>query len=299
MGADYDTLGRLRIAPARLLAGCYLDLGRGVEATTLVVSTARSGSTWVAELLNHRNEYRLVFEPFRSDRVCRARGFRRGHYIDPRDQDHPLAGSIDALLAGRVRGWWTDRQNRRRIATRRIVKEVRITNLVPWIRARHPGLRVVYVVRDPVAVARSWLELGWGDDLDDLLGQEQLLERLPGSGAVIREVVCGDEPFDRHVLRWCLENAVPLAAQADSGVHLVVYERLRAEPEREIDRLFAYLGRDPEGADASVHTPSATAGFPRPRSVQITESRRRRAQEIVSAFGLNDVVSFESDARRA
>lgn len=299
MGADYGTADRLRLAPARLLAGCYLDLGGGVEHTTLVVGSGRSGSTWVAELVNHRNEYRLVFEPFRGDRVRRARPFRRGHYIDPREQDHPLAGSIDALLAGHVRSWWTDRHNRRRVATRRIVKEVRITNLVPWICARHRSLRVVYVVRDPVAVAQSWLELGWGDDLDDLLAQDQLLEMLPGSGAVIREVLAGDELFDRHVLRWCLENAVPLAARADSGVHLVVYERLRAEPEREIDRLFSYLGRDPEGAGASVRNPSATAGFPRPRSVQITESQRRRAEEIVSAFGLNDVVSFESDARRA
>jgi len=298
MGADYGTAERLRIAPARLLAGCYVDVGRGVGATTLVVGTARSGSTWVAELLNHRNEYRLVFEPFRSDRVRRARPFRRGHYIDPREQDHPLAGSIDALLAGRVRSWWTDRQNRRRIATRRIVKEVRITNLVPWIRARHRDLRIVYVVRDPVAVARSWLELGWGDDLDDLLAQEQLLERLPGSGAAIRELA-GGELFDRHVVRWCLENAIPLTAYAELGLHLVVYERLRAEPEREIDRLFAYLGRDPDGAHASVRNPSATAGFPRRQSVQISEDHRRRAEEIVSAFGLTDLVSVGSGARRA
>ena len=54
MGADYTTTEKLRIAPERLLAACYLDLGRGIRDTTLVVSTGRSGSTWVAEVINHR-----------------------------------------------------------------------------------------------------------------------------------------------------------------------------------------------------------------------------------------------------
>lgn len=286
MGADYGAAGRLKLAPARLLAGCYADLGHRIRDTTLVVGTGRSGSTWLAEIVNHRNEYRLVFEPFRGDRVRKARPFKRGHFIEPSEQDHSLAATIDALLAGRVRSWWTDRHNRRRLTTRRIVKEVRITNLLPWIRLRHPGLRIVYIVRDPVAVARSWLELGWGDDLDELLAQEQLLEQFPDSGDVIEAVVTEGEPFDRHVLRWCLENAIPLSAHADLDIHLVAYEQLRAHPEREIDRLFAYLGEDSAGADLVVRKRSATADFPRPRAVPVTEAQEQQAEAVVSSFGI-------------
>jgi hypothetical protein len=292
VGADYDTLGRLRIAPARLLAGCYVDLGRGVDATTLVVGTARSGSTWLAELLNHRNEYRLVFEPFRSDRVRRARSFRRGHYIDPLQQDHPLADSIDALLAGRVRGWWTDRQNRRKIATRRIVKEVRITNLIPWIRARHPELPIVYVVRDPVDVATSWLELGWGDDLDELLEQPRLMERFEPLAGPIQSVAANGDPVERHVLRWCLENAIPMRSDVP-GVHRVHYERLRDEPEGELERLFAYVRRSPEIAPSTVRRPSATAGFRRQRAVTIGEAQRVRARELLELFGVAQLMGAD------
>ncbi len=288
MGADYDAVSRLRLVPARLLAGCYLDLGHRIRDTTLVVATGRSGSTWVAELVDHAGDHRVVFEPFRADRVRLARGLVRGHYLDPADQDDPLAASIDAILAGRVRGWWTDRHNRRRIARRRIVKAVRATNLIPWIRARHPDLRIVYVVRDPVAVARSWLELGWGDDLDALLSQPALLARLDDAAATIEAVAAEGSPLERHVLRWCLENAIPLREHAGLDLHLVVYERLRAEPERELERLFAYLGRDPEGALAAAHRPSATAGFPRTRRVEFGEAERRRADEIVAAFRLGD-----------
>jgi hypothetical protein len=230
MGADYAPSERLKLAPERVLAGLYLDLGHRIRDTTLVVGTGRSGSTWVAETINHRNEYRLVFEPFRGDRVRKARPFRRGHFIEPSEQDHPLRATIDALLAGRVRSWWTDRHNHRRLATRRIVKEVRITNLLPWIRRRHPNLRIVYIVRDPVAVARSWLELGWGDDLGELLAQRPLLERLADARDVIDVVVAHGEPFDRHVLRWCLENAIPLRSYTDLDIHLVAYEQLRTHP---------------------------------------------------------------------
>ena len=288
MGADYSTAGRLKLLPARLLAGCYLDLGRGVRDTTLVVSTGRSGSTWVGELINHRNEYRVVFEPFRGDRVRKARPFRRGHYIDPRQQEHPLASTIDSLLAGRVRSWWTDEQNRRRLARRRIVKEIRLTNLLPWIRARHSELRIIYAVRDPVVVAQSWLELGWGDDLDVLLAQDELMAEFAGLRASIAEIARDGDIIERHVLRWCLENAIPLTREVPD-VHRVVYEELRREPDREIRRLFAYLGEDASGALEAARVPSATAGFPRVRAFVPTDEQRARAREIVALFGLSEL----------
>lgn len=294
MGADYGPVGRLRLMPERLRAAAYVDLRHRLDDTTLVVSTGRSGSTWVAEVINHRNEYRLVFEPFRNDRVRKARPFRLGQYIDPADQSHPLARTIDALLAGRVRSFWVDRPNRRRLVSRRIVKEIRITNLLPWIRARHPALPVVYVVRDPVAVARSWLQLGWSDELDELLAQPQLLARFAGLGDEITAIARDDDPFGRHVLRWCLENAIPLREHASLGVHLVVYEQLRATPEPELARLFAYLGRSAAGALEAVRKPSRTAGFPRRRVAAVTDAERRRAREILELFGLRGLAPRET-----
>ena len=286
MGTDFGPIGRLQLIPTRVLAGAYLDLGHDIRDTTLVVSTGRSGSTWVAEIINHRNEYRLVFEPFRSERVRTARPFRLGQYIDPADQKHPLAGRIDALLAGRVRSWWTDGQNRRRIASRRIVKEIRITNLVPWIRARHPELPIVYVVRDPVAVARSWLELGWGDRLADFLGQGELLGQFAGIEREVEELARSGDQFERHVLRWCLENAILLRGHAALDVHRVDFGRLATQPELELDPLFAYLARDASGALAAVGKPSATAAFPRVARVTITDAQKARAKEILALFGL-------------
>jgi len=285
VGADLGPAARVATIPGRLRAAAYLDLRHDIRDTVLVVSTGRSGSTWVAEVLNHRNEYRLVFEPFRRERVRAARAFRIGQYIDPGEQDHPLGPPTDRILAGRVRSWWTDDQNRKRVARRRIVKEIRITNLLPWIRARHPELPIVYAVRDPVSVARSWLELGWGDNLAELLAQEELLAQFARIDDEIRAVAREGDEVERLVLRWCLENAVPLGAELPN-VHRLAYERLRSAPEEELERLFAYLGTDTTGAREAVTKPSATADFPRVRRVEISERQRERAVEILALFGL-------------
>jgi Sulfotransferase family len=297
LGADYGTVDRIKLVPDRLRAGCFVDLRHNIRDTTLVVSTGRSGSTWVAEVLNHRNEYRLVFEPFRRERVRKARELRLGQYIDPSDQGHPLGPTIDALLAGRVRSWWTDRPNRRRIVSRRIVKEIRITNLVPWIRARHPALRIVYAVRDPVGVAKSWLELGWGDNLDEFLAQEQLLAQFTNLTETISTIARSGDQFERLVLRWCLENAIPLKEESAPDVHRVVYDQLRTDPERELERLFAYLGKGVGDAYVAVRKPSVTADFPRVRSVIITEAQRRQAREIAALFDLDGYTDAAGTSR--
>lgn len=287
MGGDYGTVGRIKLVPDRLRAGCYVDLRHDIRDTTLVVGSGRSGSTWVAEVVNHRNEYRLVFEPFRRDRVRKARQIRLGHYIDPSEQGHPLGPTIDALLAGKVRSWWTDRPNRRRIVSRRIVKEIRITNLVPWIRVRHPALRIVYIVRDPVGVAQSCLELGWGDNLDEFLAQEPLLAQFADLTPTIVRIARSEDPFQRLVLRWCLENALLLRDKPAPDVHRIVYDELRTDPSRELERLFAYLGKNVGDAYTAVRKPSQTADFARVRSVIITDAQRRQAREIAALFGLD------------
>ena len=46
--------------------------------TTFLSGPARSGSTWVGNIIDHRNDYRLLFEPFHRDKVpaCRNFGYR-------------------------------------------------------------------------------------------------------------------------------------------------------------------------------------------------------------------------------
>jgi len=106
------------------------------------------------------NDYRLIFEPLRRDRSPIAR-IRFGLYLDPKTPFATEAWDIDTILRGRV---WTpySEQRNKRIAVRRIIKDIRTTDLIRWIRVNFPALPIVYLLQHPLAAARSWTRLGGG-----------------------------------------------------------------------------------------------------------------------------------------
>lgn len=278
-------LGRLN----RLRAVCYLDLNHDYRRSILVSGSGRSGSTWLTEILNYRNEYRLIFEPLRRDRSKIAAALPYGLYLEPGHASTDEARALEAILRGRVRDTWSNWHNRRRVASRRIVKEIRATNLMPWISARFPELPIVYLLRHPVAVAQSWTRLGWRDFLGEFVSQELLMHRLSPLRPLIDDVVRAGSPFERHLLRWCLENVVPLRDLGPGDAHVVFYEHLVSDPEREIRDLFAYLGKEFEPTVLErVDVPSPLS-YPGPPAQKLDDDQLARATEIIAAFGLDRI----------
>jgi phosphohistidine phosphatase SixA len=141
--------------------------------------------------------------------------------------------------------------------------------------------------RAEVVVVGHQPTLDWSDGLHDFLAQDELLACFDGIADHIAAVAQSGDRFERLVLRWCLENAIPLRAQPSSDVHLIKYERLRDDPAPELERLFAYLGEPSNGALHTVGRPSKTADFARRGGrVEIDDRRRRRAQELLELFEL-------------
>ena len=73
-----------------------------------------SGTTWLAEVLNHDNAYRYLFEPFRPHRLPLAAPFGIRRYLRPEADGEEAAFAAERILRGRVRSPWTDRLNRKR-----------------------------------------------------------------------------------------------------------------------------------------------------------------------------------------
>jgi hypothetical protein len=214
----------------------------------LLASSGRSGSTWLSEVLIEGLRCRYVFEPLARDHVRVARSVPWGRYADPADPDPALAAVMTPILQGRVRSKWSDVYNRARLPPHRHVKEIRATNMLPWLCARYPTMPTVYLLRHPVPAAWSATELGWDPVLSEFLGQPALTD---GPLAPYRDVITAaardDSPFVRHVLRWCMENTVPVDMLAPGSVHVVFYEDLVVDPRGELRRLTAFLGRFPSG----------------------------------------------------
>jgi hypothetical protein len=288
-----DRGGRSAGAPlSRLLGTLHVDLGDH-RSSVFLAGSGRSGTTWVAEVINHRNDYRLVFEPFHPGRVGICAGFRRKQYLRPDDRREEYLGPARRILTGGLRGFWTDRFNRKLVARRRLIKDIRANLLLGWMGENFPGMPIVLLLRHPCAVAASRLALGWRDNLSETMEQEDLVEDflIP----VEAEIRGARGAFERHVFSWCIENYVPLRQFGPGEIHLAFYESFLVHPEEEVGRLFAYLGEDLDGLVwRALGRPSPLSREDGSPSVDawrrsVTDAQLERVVEILGLFGLEGV----------
>jgi hypothetical protein len=278
----------------RLLGGLHVDLGKGDHRSSVFLAgSGRSGTTWVSGMINHRNGYRFVFEPFNPGKVRIYRHFRRKQYLRPDDRREEYLGPARTVLTGGLRNPWADRFNRRFVARRRLIKDIRANLLLGWMRENFPGMPIVLLLRHPCAVVASRLALGWRDVLSETMEQEELVDDflLPVE-AEIREARGN---FERHLFSWCIENYVPLRQFGPGEIHLSFYEGFLARPEHELRRLFAFLGEtfDRRVYHALKH-PSPLNREGEVASVDawqrsVTDRQLERAVEILGLFGLDRV----------
>ncbi len=249
-----------------LRKGLFLERNHDPSQTALVLGSGRSGTTWLAEATASRHRSRLLFEPFHPRLGAIGEGAR--FFLDP--AEHPPAFERPArrVLSGRVRGPYIDHVRIARLPRGRIVKDVHTSNLLPWFRANHPGIPVVFVVRHPIAASLSRLRAdtfyGLGDYLATPAGREEAKASPVATWLPLYDECRNDtEPLVRLVAEWCIENAYPLSHGDDPGVALVFYEKAVLDPAAElsrIDNLCAGALGPPRavGAIDEVRAPSAT-----------------------------------------
>lgn len=276
------------------------DTAPDPERAIFLAGTARSGTTWVSELINHRNQYRYIFEPFYARKIPRLAAFGGRRYLRPTDDDPELLALAEHVLSGRIRHPWTERFNHRLVADRRLIKDIRANLFLKWLHRHFPGMPIVLVLRHPFAVALSYEKHGWRGSVESLLAQPALLEdHLQSYVEVIAEA---RDAFERAVCIWCVETLVPLKQFRPGELHITVYEQLLHDPEVEVARLFAFLGMTyDETALRVVRRPSLTSrrdsaiatGQDPAQSWKhrVTGERLERASEIVRRFGLDRLYS--------
>jgi hypothetical protein len=254
----WDLPGRAHRWLARRI---LLDPLHDPRRTVLLAGSGRSGTTWLAEVLERAGRFRYLFEPFHPDRLPATRGFRPRQYLAPGTPDAGMARAVEGVVAGRVRNRWVDQYNGRLIARRRLVKDVWSNLMLGYLADRHPELPIVLVLRHPVAVVRSQLALArweWYVEPGHLLGQERLMaDHLEPFRSLLEGARPGPE---QHAATWCAENLVPLRQLGPGRAHVLFYEHLVARPEQELGRLATFLGLPaPAAAGTSAGRPSRLA----------------------------------------
>lgn len=281
----------------------HFDVNPDPRSSTLIAGTGRSGTAWVANVINYRNDARYMFEPFNPYNVPQAATFRYRQYLRPDNRDWKFVAPATAILTGRIRNDWVDQFNRRVVSRRRVIKEIRVNLMLKWILSNFEGIKIVLMLRHPCADAISRLNLGWQSHLNELLAQDDLVaDHLAPFEAQIR---AAQTDFERHVFLWCIENYVPFRQFAPGEVHLAFYENFCENPRHEIERLFAYLGREYDRRVFEVL--SRPSDLSREESAInrggslidgwrafVTEQSTRRALQIVALFGLDGIYGERS-----
>lgn len=275
-------------------------------AEALIAGCGRSGTTWLAEIVNHDDAWRFIFEPLHPDLgVGLARTLGSWRYLRPSCREPALVGGLVELLEGRFANAWTDRFTRAGNA-RRLIKEVRAHFLLGWISDVRPDLPIVLLLRHPCAVAASEIRMGWTgwrEPLDAMVAQPELMaDHLEPFRDVI---LSASSVFEQRIVLWCVRTLVPLRQLARGAAHVVFYESLATDPDGQLPALFAAIGRPYDAASArrawarrsamTVATPGVAPTTDPLRAWRATvgAADAARARVIVDRFGLGGLYDAE------
>lgn len=273
----------------------------------LLLGSGRSGTTWLAEAIDHDRSHRLLFEPLNGRKVPEVAHFVfHSQYVRADCADPRYTEPLDAILRGQIDHRWVNRRRGPPGGRRLLIKLIRAHLMIEWLRRRAPHIPMVFLVRHPLAVAISRLQLGWDTHLDELLGQPELIaDYFPARAARLRALV---DPFEQHVATWAIENAVALKQLQGARARVVHYEHLCVRFDDELAGVLDHLGRAaPESADRLRDTPSQLVAEHsaivqgsdplRQWMSRCGPDRRARAGEILSWFGLDGIYGTDATPR--
>ncbi|MBW2541915.1 MAG: sulfotransferase [Deltaproteobacteria bacterium] len=259
----------------------------------MIAGGARSGTTWLAELVASRTSGRLVFEPFQSEIVSAFKGFHYFQYMRPHDEDARLLEFSKRVFSGRIRDPWVDKYVEVIRPRTRVVKEIRANLMLRWLHLQFPSLPLVFIIRHPCAVVASRLALRWPweRDLESMLAQDRFRDDFLSARAAAIEAA--RSPVAKHALIWCLTHAVPLSQFPPAELWVVFHEDLCLEPERQLGRVFARIGHPQAGTGAETGRASMTArsgsgvaSVDRWRQ-ELSREQIDEVRSVVDAFGLD------------
>ncbi len=256
-------------------------------------------------MLHSLPETRMIFEPFHAGRGIPSLAAHRYSLISAEADNGDLAAGVRRLLTKSSWNPWVEQFNpaAQFVYRRRLLKEVRINLLLPWLLGRFSDCRFVLLLRHPAAVVQSQVSGGWLLSPDRLYGQPGL-GRLPWVQD-LKKLDSSDEAFERNLLFWAIENRIALDAATAAGIPVMLYEELCVEPEAQLAGLERYLGTAflpaaTEGAaEASWSSSKSVADYSLEQKISSWQTRILPGQmtamlRILEASGLNSVYGRES-----
>lgn len=280
-----------------ILSRVFFEKDHDIEKAIILAGTGRSGTTWLGEILMNLLNYRLMFEPFNPRKVNLFKDMPNKFYIPPNEDNEEYFGKFEQILTGSVGNRWINQDNRVFKPKGRIIKTIRASLFIKWIRNNFPAVPIVYIIRHPCAVVLSRYRKGWaGKDLEIIMKQDKLFEDflnpyldvINNASTIYQKITC----------IWCIENYVALNSMKESDWVLTTYEDMVINPEIEVNKILKYCKIDMKADEDSIKSTSSltvkkdSAIIEKEDPLKIwkknlSQSEIEQILEIVKAFSLD------------
>lgn len=271
------------------------DNNRDISNTIFIAGSARSGTTWLAELLARNIKGRILFEPFHN---LATRELMQSEYM-PYFSEHDEIGEIKSIyrdiLTGIIRNKWIDRDLNILRADYRVLKEIRANFMLHWLKRNFPEMPLIFILRNPCAVVASRMTAGWGadQDIETILRQPKLIaDHLPEFEKSMRDA--GTEP-EKHAVVWSVTNLVPIRVLKPAQCRFIYYEDLQQNTVKVMREILNFCGINPDKPMHIKNDWSITASVKTVNSKNKPDSWKSGLEKDQVSRILNVVKEFKLD----
>ena len=217
-------------------------LGR-FEDKLLVIGEGRSGTTWLANLLNFDNHYRMLFEPFQAENFRPSISYQSEYPFPDSDGSDVVDRHIQKVIRGNFISGHANVQFPKALYRGLLIKDISAQLIIDQLCDSAPEMRRIMIVRHPFAVAESKSKtFSWPTDPSTFLTADNPRRaEIEGKRDIIDEVIATGDPILMQVLLWCLSTRFALSSRSINSFTMVFYEDLITRPKHELPRIFSKL----------------------------------------------------------
>jgi hypothetical protein len=212
------------------------------KSTVWLIGDARSGTTWIASMLNFDGKLRELFEPFHPYKVKAASFLDTYERLNSATSKAKIKPIAEKVFSGNFYDIRVDRSSKSFIYKGLLIKDVFVNLFAHKISSQFPHVKVALLLRNPFAVAFSkWQTRHWNWEFnytETLLNDPSFSEKyLNAYRELIEEIQKEENYFLNQILFWCIYNMVPLSQFNSTPLELIIYEEVLISPEVEIFKL--------------------------------------------------------------
>jgi hypothetical protein len=282
----------------------------GSQSDIAIVSSPRSGSTWLMETIATQPGMKYINEPDHKELLEYYHALNivpRGIWLslalrERQDLAHYLLEDRRSGLFGPANPFARNHSWR---TSRRVLKLIRMNPVVEWLDSL--GFATVYLLRHPIPQAQSCIKRDHRLILDEVLADELFLRYLgPEVASYVGRIYANGDLMLQYITQWCVENIVGLTSPlAGKSFTLTTHELLVTNPLKEMERLAGLLRL--ENIDLllkRISEPSRTTDSSSTAAVEsiragesarllemwrrdLTQGEERRLMEPLRVFGIN------------